>query len=132
MPRRRVRSPRRQRIELQSVAIDLIAGPLIRLRYPNPEDPRTEWERQARIEELREPYWRFREELLAAVPAGMRPWAWWQFERGEPRPPADAASQARRLAELGELTENERARLKAAARIAPAYGEIWDAVRESS
>lgn len=44
-------------------------------------------------------------------PPGTRPWGWWRFEAGEELP-AGQDAQARRLAELGELTEYERAALQ--------------------
>lgn len=46
-----------------------------------------------------------RVELMRQTPPGVRPWAFWVFDRGEDRPAAEAV----RLAELGELSPGELA-----------------------
>jgi hypothetical protein len=49
-------------------------------------------------------------------PVGWRPWGWWVFEQGEDRPERDAEEV--RLAELGELTDEEVAKLAEDANVA--------------
>jgi hypothetical protein len=44
-------------------------------------------------------------------PAGTRPWAWWVFDLGEEMPRGGWAAEAIRLAELGELRDDELAAL---------------------
>lgn len=41
---------------------------------------------------------------------GVRPWGFWRFEAGQEKP-AEHAEVIKILAEMGELTEDERARL---------------------
>jgi hypothetical protein len=38
---------------------------------------------------------------------GSRPWAWWRFEAREDPPPMEPGAEEVRLAELGELTDEE-------------------------
>jgi len=47
--------------------------------------------------------WKFRD--------ASRPWGWWVFEEGEDPPPQEPGAKEIRLAELGELTEEEYAAL---------------------
>ena len=42
---------------------------------------------------------------------GSRPWGWWVFEKGEEPPPLEPGANEIRLAELGELSEEEIADL---------------------
>jgi hypothetical protein len=44
-------------------------------------------------------------------PVASRPWAWWVFDRGEEKPRSQVA-EAVRLAELGQLTDDELAVLR--------------------
>jgi hypothetical protein len=54
-----------------------------------------------------------RDRLLSEYrgPPGTRPWAWWWFDLGEQQP-HDWAAEAVRLAELGELRDDELAALR--------------------
>jgi hypothetical protein len=61
---------------------------------------------------LRAAWERRRQLLLDDDAPGHRPWAWWVFDRGEPEPML--REQPARLAELGELTADERHALERA------------------
>jgi hypothetical protein len=43
---------------------------------------------------------------------GSRPWGWWTFETEEGPPPLEPGAKEVRLAELGELTDEEYAHLR--------------------
>jgi hypothetical protein len=92
--------------------LDLIAGPV----------------RKERRLELRETWFLHRDELIARRPAGMRPWGWWQYEAGE-HAPSDVRAQAVRLAALGELSDDELARIAGAGRtVGGPYWALWEGV----
>ena len=61
---------------------------------------------------------------------GSRPWGWWVFEKGEEPPPREPGANEIRLAELGELTEEECAAL--AKRAAEARAQLETGVKYSS
>ena len=58
---------------------------------------------------------------------GSRPWGWWVFEKGEEPPPREPGANEIRLAELGELTEEECAAL--AKRAAEARAQLETGVK---
>jgi hypothetical protein len=86
----------------------------------------------ARVAELEPIYWRNRDEVLASVNLGCRPWAWWAFEAKDRRPPGGRAyrSSAAVLAAMGELSPTEIARLKADSLVGGPYRAEWEEVAE--
>jgi hypothetical protein len=107
-------------------------GPDGRPRLP-PWDPASHAaQRRARVAGLEPIYWRNRDEILASVNVGTRPWAWYAFE-APPHPSCGRkhASSAASLACMGVLTDREIARLRADARDAGGpYRAEWEEVAE--
>jgi hypothetical protein len=70
-------------------------------------------------EEL-ESAWRMHHDEIMGYrrPVGWRPWAWWVFERDEEPPPHEPGAEEIRLAELGELTNEELAAIAERANVA--------------
>jgi hypothetical protein len=57
-----------------------------------------------------------------------RPWGWWAFEAGEPQPNSEE-DEAARLAQLGELREEELSELEHRAMASPRWRRVFEAVR---
>jgi hypothetical protein len=87
--------------------------------------------------EARDAYFHNRDRMMPYGDAGHRPTSWWYFEAGEPRPRTHAA-EAARLAQLGELSDSEIAKLRANARLfgdgrlaGGSHVERWQAVEQA-
>jgi len=125
MPRRRLTATSIA-LRIRDTAFDLFTGPHFDARNPAPHlrDLGIENELQFRHYvnvRLREAYWAHRDEVLArGTRTGGRPWGFWAYEVGDRRAqlaPTHRGEHARwqvaALAELGELTAAEQARIRA-------------------
>lgn len=96
---RRKRTARSTRPLVPAEVVELVLGGTwdpAHTRFASDEDRRVVWHRH-------------RDRLLAQQWPGHRPHAWWAYEAGEDRPHRRHGpfAQAVRLAELGELTDDE-------------------------
>ena len=104
------------------VALDLALGP----KEPYAPDA-SETDLRATDDELRTLWLENRDEAIAAMRAGARPWAWWRFEHDRERP-ARAAEEAAYLAQLGELSRAEIDELRTKSRLGGIYAATWSAI----